>query len=296
MSASLCASAMSFERAQAEALYLTDKMAYELNLNDQQYNDAYEINLDYFLRMDSPSDLYGVYYRHRLDDLRCILYDWQYGLLMAADYFLRPIVWRSGGWFFPIYSHYRHGHFYYARPHVWVSYRGGHSRHFHHAGFYANRRPVWNGGLRGRDRIHHSAPPRGGRNEGIHHSGRDNRPGREGHRGGVNAPGRGDNRDKGNLRGGSGQSGKPYSFSDSGSARPPRGNSFDGSSSRVNRGNAMGGNPRSAAPMGGSRVDSRVSSHRSSAPSMQSSRGGGGMSRSGAPSRGSGSSSRGGRR
>ena len=45
------ANAMSFSRAQAEALYLTDKMAYELNLNDQQYNDAYEINLDYFLRM-----------------------------------------------------------------------------------------------------------------------------------------------------------------------------------------------------------------------------------------------------
>ena len=40
--------AMSYEQARQEALYLTDKMAYELNLNDQQYNDAYEINLDYF--------------------------------------------------------------------------------------------------------------------------------------------------------------------------------------------------------------------------------------------------------
>ena len=28
--------AMSYERAREEALYLTDKMAYELNLNDQQ--------------------------------------------------------------------------------------------------------------------------------------------------------------------------------------------------------------------------------------------------------------------
>ena len=44
----IAAAAMSYEDARREALYLTDKMAYELNLNEQQYNDAYEINLDYF--------------------------------------------------------------------------------------------------------------------------------------------------------------------------------------------------------------------------------------------------------
>ena len=141
MAACMSAGAMSFSRAQAEALYLTDKMAYELNLNDQQYNDAYEINLDYFLRVDSPSDVYGSYYSYRLNDLRCILHDWQYSLLAAADYFLRPIVWRAGGWSFPVYGHYRPGHFYYSRPSVYVSYRGGHSRSYHHAGFYVNRRP-----------------------------------------------------------------------------------------------------------------------------------------------------------
>lgn len=37
--------AMSYEEARDRARFLTDKMAYELNLNDQQYNDAYEINL-----------------------------------------------------------------------------------------------------------------------------------------------------------------------------------------------------------------------------------------------------------
>ena len=31
------ASAMSFEQARNEALFLTDKMAYELNLTDEQY-------------------------------------------------------------------------------------------------------------------------------------------------------------------------------------------------------------------------------------------------------------------
>ena len=43
------AMAMDYETAREQAYYLTDKMAYELNLNDQQYNDAYEINLDYLL-------------------------------------------------------------------------------------------------------------------------------------------------------------------------------------------------------------------------------------------------------
>ena len=41
------ANAMSYEQARREALFLTDKMAYELNLNDSQYDAAYEINLDY---------------------------------------------------------------------------------------------------------------------------------------------------------------------------------------------------------------------------------------------------------
>ena len=43
------ANAMSYEQARNEALFLTDKMAYELNLNDEQYEAAYEINLDYLM-------------------------------------------------------------------------------------------------------------------------------------------------------------------------------------------------------------------------------------------------------
>jgi len=141
--------AMSYERAREEALYLTDKMAYELNLNDQQYNDAYEINLDYFLSLNSEADLYEDYLSYRLSDFRHILYDWQYSIMLAADYFIRPVYWRSGGWYFPIYTHYNYGYFYYSYPTVYYSYRGGHGRIHHHNGFYADRRPAWNGGLRG---------------------------------------------------------------------------------------------------------------------------------------------------
>ena len=43
------ASAMSYNQARDEALFLTDKMAYELNLTDEQYEAAYEINLDYLM-------------------------------------------------------------------------------------------------------------------------------------------------------------------------------------------------------------------------------------------------------
>ena len=145
--------AMSYEQARQEALYLTDKMAYELNLNDQQYNDAYEINLDYLLSLNAESDLYEDYLSYRLSDLRHILYDWQYNLLIAADYFIRPVYWRSGGWYFSIYNHYNHGYFYYSYPAVYYSYRGGHGRIHYHHGFYVDRRPSWNGGLRGNQPI-----------------------------------------------------------------------------------------------------------------------------------------------
>ena len=41
--------AMSYEQARQQALFLTDKMAYELNLTNDQYEAAYEINLDYLI-------------------------------------------------------------------------------------------------------------------------------------------------------------------------------------------------------------------------------------------------------
>ena len=49
--------AMSYEEARDRARFLTDKMAYELNLNDQQYNDAYEINLDYLMNIRTAATL-----------------------------------------------------------------------------------------------------------------------------------------------------------------------------------------------------------------------------------------------
>ena len=47
MSTVACHAAMSNSKVRKETRFLTDKMAYELNLNTAQYNDVYEINYDF---------------------------------------------------------------------------------------------------------------------------------------------------------------------------------------------------------------------------------------------------------
>ena len=112
------AGAMSYSQAREQALFLTDKMAYELNLTDDQYEAAYEINLDYLLSVNSYDELYGDYWRWRNLDFSYVLLDWQYRMFCDAAYFYRPLYFHSGCWHFAIYFH---------RPTVYVSYRGGHS-------------------------------------------------------------------------------------------------------------------------------------------------------------------------
>lgn len=124
------ANAMSYERARTEALFLTDKMAYELNLTDEQYEAAYEINLDYLMGVTSRYDVYGTCWERRNMDLEYIFYRWQWDLYRAATYFFRPLYWEAGHWHFGVYIHYPHrDFFYFGRPHFYASYRGGHSWH-----------------------------------------------------------------------------------------------------------------------------------------------------------------------
>ena len=56
LTVSISVNAMSYEQARNEALFLTDKMAYELNLTDEQYEAAYEINLDYLMGVTGRDD------------------------------------------------------------------------------------------------------------------------------------------------------------------------------------------------------------------------------------------------
>ena len=136
------ANAMSYEQAREQALFLTDKMAYELNLTDDQYEAAYEINLDYLMSVNTVDDLYGSYWRYRNLDMSYVLLDWQYRAFCDAAYFYRPLYFSGGYWRFGIYARYPHrDYFFFNRPAVYVSYCGGHSwRNNHGRSWYDGRR------------------------------------------------------------------------------------------------------------------------------------------------------------
>ena len=88
--AGISASAMNARDAREYAYFLTDKMAYELNLTPLQYERVYEVNLDYFLAINSPYNI-DRYQEYRDDDLRYILSERQYWDYINANYFYRPL-------------------------------------------------------------------------------------------------------------------------------------------------------------------------------------------------------------
>ena len=124
----ISANAMSYNAAKNEALFLSDKMAYELNLTAAQYEAVYEINLDYLMSLNGHGDVFGIWWDRRNADLRYVLNSWQYDKYVALSHFYRPVAWKAGGWTFAVYTHYNRGHFYNAHPKVFVNYKGGHNR------------------------------------------------------------------------------------------------------------------------------------------------------------------------
>ena len=147
MAFTMSSNAMSYEQARQQALFLTDKMAYELNLTNDQYEAAYEINLDYLMSVNTVDDLYGAYWRYRNLDMSYVLLDWQYRAFCDAAYFYRPLYFNAGYWHFGIYARYPHrDYFYIDRPTVYISYCGGHSWHtnrgrsWYHGRSYGPRR------------------------------------------------------------------------------------------------------------------------------------------------------------
>ena len=143
----ISAKAMSYSQARNEALFLTDKMAYELNLNDEQYEAAYEINLDYLMSVSTSDEILGTYWTRRNLDISYILLDWQWEAFRAATYFYRPLYWSAGSWHFHIYSRYTHrDYFYFGRPTFYATYRGGHSwRSNGNRSYYFSRRDTYHG-------------------------------------------------------------------------------------------------------------------------------------------------------
>ena len=149
----ISANAMSYNAAKNEALFLSDKMAYELNLTAAQYEAVYEINLDYLMSLNGHADVFGIWWDRRNADLRFVLNSWQFDKYMSLAHFYRPVAWKTGSWTFAVYAHYDRGHFYNAHPKVFVTYRGGNNHKSAH--FYADRHMP-------KPAVHHPAPP-------VHH-------------------------------------------------------------------------------------------------------------------------------
>lgn len=242
------ASAMSYEQARQQALFLTDKMAYELNLTEDQYEAAYEVNLDYLMSVDTYDDLYGAYWRQRNIDLSYILLDWQYRTYLNATYFYRPLYWHAGYWHFGIYARYpRRDFFYFGRPHFYVSYRGGHSwrvngnRSWYHGKRFGGPHPGGHPRVGMRDRFNRGDY---GRGRSFGNLNRENKPQMNPNRGFGNASRPNNNAGFGNSsrpqNGGFGNSSN-RGFGSSNS-RPNRGFGSSNSSTSNNRG--FGNNSR----------------------------------------------------
>lgn len=163
-----------------EARFLTDKMAYELNLDQTQYIDVFEINFDFIssyqpllrgMNYGSSSAIrsYNNLLAYRDANLRYVLSPYQYNRYTGRDYFYRPLYRRSNVWSLSIYVHYNNRrHYYYNAPHNYHSYHGnyrygsGHRYHYrnkydkhHHRGrennhqHYRNNNSSHNNGNRG---------------------------------------------------------------------------------------------------------------------------------------------------
>lgn len=211
----LTARAISYDDARQQAWFITDKMAYELNLTPEQYDRAYQINLDYLMSLNGPTDITGAYWQYRDIDLRCILFDWQYNLLSTLDYFYRPVRWYTSRWYYPVYDHYRIGYYYYTRPNIYISYHGctWHRRRPDRPSPYASWRPRRGAGMRGYGPATPPPPPT------HNHHNRPGRPGRPDNNGNYNRP---DNNNGNYGRPGRPNNNRPNNNNNSNYGRPGR--------------------------------------------------------------------------
>lgn len=148
---SLSAMALSRSKVRTYARFLSDRMAYELDLTPYQYDDCYEINYDFIYSASRIMDdaVFGYYdainryytlLDYRNEDLRYVLTARQYARFMAAEYFFSPIYSTGSAWAMRIYTTYSNRTFYYFdAPSIFKTYRGGHSRNYYTNSFYVNR-------------------------------------------------------------------------------------------------------------------------------------------------------------
>jgi len=140
--------AMSTSKIRETARFLSDRMAWELDMTPQQYDDCYEINYDFIFAINpimgdvargylSAINMYYTYLDWRNDDMRFILNAAQYARFLQLEYFYRPVYTYRGSWTFRVYQIYNNPKFFYFdAPSIFRVYAGGHSRHHFSDGFY----------------------------------------------------------------------------------------------------------------------------------------------------------------
>lgn len=129
---------MSTSSIRTNARFLSDRMAYELDLTPRQYDDVYEINFDYIYAINRIMDDVVRGYRYaineyyelldeRNEDLCYVLTSRQYRMFMECDYFFRPVYSTGRDWAFRIHRIYsNHSFFYYDAPSCFRTYSGSH--------------------------------------------------------------------------------------------------------------------------------------------------------------------------
>ena len=127
MTIAISAAAMPYTEASEKALFLSDKMAYELNLTESQYDAVYEINLDYLLNIEEESDMLGYLWNIRNRDMKQVLSNCQYDTYQTSEWFCRPFTCNSEGWTLAVYDKYDKGQLFMSLPETFTSFTGGHN-------------------------------------------------------------------------------------------------------------------------------------------------------------------------
>ncbi len=124
MALTLNASALSKSKSRRYSLYLSDKMAYELDLTSIQYDAVYQINYDYFRSVYTNLDV-EYYWPIRDDNMFYVLDPYQYRVYTYIDYFYNPLSYMGSSWYLDVYSYYpSRSLFYRDYPTVYRSYHG----------------------------------------------------------------------------------------------------------------------------------------------------------------------------
>jgi hypothetical protein len=143
--------ALSRVKVREYARFLSDRMAYVLDLSSGQYDDCYEINYDFVNAVGDLlddmeagySDAYDDYYQYldyRNEDLSYVLSSYQYSRFVSTECFYRPFCIYDGSWAFRPYMVYTNRYYFYrSAPLGYNGYYGAHARRYYSAGFYIGR-------------------------------------------------------------------------------------------------------------------------------------------------------------